>query len=173
MKLDTNFVQSPRGALRAALIGVWACAVALFAAAGAYAWQAAAKAAELPQLRVRLAALERRAALPVALPPAAELRALQQRVAALNALAGGPRSALLPTLVELEARLPEPVWLRSVHYVARSGELSLVAEAAAAEPLTQFLLELERSPLYSQVMLVRQTPRDESVQFDLRMQVRR
>lgn len=173
MKLDTNFARPVGGRLRATLILVWLLSLALLGTAGGCAWQAAIQRAELPQLRAQLAGLQRRAAAPVALPPAAQLAALQQRIAAINALAGGRRGSLPALLAELEQRLPEPVWLLSLHYTPRAGGLALVAEAGAAEPLTQFLLALEQSPRFERVMLTRQTPKADSVQFEVHVVERR
>lgn len=173
MKLNTAFIASPRAALRSVLAAVWLATLVLCAAAGYVAWQAKEQRAQLPQLRMRLATLQRRAATPVALPPAAQLQALQQRVSAINALAGGARGSLPRLLAELEQQLPEPVWLLSLHYRPRSGELALVAEAESAEPLTRFLLALEQSPRFAQVLLTRQAPQSDTLRFELRLVERR
>lgn len=110
------------------------------------------------------------------MPPAQELAETRNRIAKINAAAqtrGIPTSVLL---TELGTLLPREAWLTSVHFRATEGEVRLVAAARSSDPLSAFLLKLERDPLFEEAMLVREMEPagagQASVQFEIRLKVR-
>lgn len=176
MKITTNFVAPVQRAVIPLRLLSWGLAGTLVLLAAALASDGQALRSELPSLRARvarsLAATPDRAA--ETQPSERELGRTRERVAQLNSLSRtvGVTSAVL--MVELEALLPPQAWLTRLHYRATEGEVRLVAAAPGAEPLSAFLLALERSALFEQAMLMRevQTPGMASVQFEIRLKVR-
>lgn len=179
MKISTNFVRPVQQAVMPVVIALWIAAFCLAAAAWWLVDDAAELRGELPQLRLRLERIETgggAVTAPVQLPSAQELAQTRERVAKINAAAqtkGLPTSALLG---ELEMLLPPEAWLTSVHHRAVGGEVLLVASAASTEPLSVFLLKLERDPLFEEAMLMREMQPTvngkASVQFEIRLKVR-
>jgi hypothetical protein len=180
MKLETNFTAPIRAlAVRTALT-VWALALVLAIAMVALWVDAAAIRAQREESTDRLAQLEaRRGTLGAqpATPSAGEIAALQTRVATVNALSVTGGRQIVALLALFEELLPSDAWLVSLSHKARDGEIVLVAEAAQAEQLTQFLLSLEKSSHFSEVLLSRQTPLvaegHRGVQFELRLRERK
>lgn len=177
MKITTNFVVSPKRLARPMAILSWGLA-GLAAAAALWLTLAATEARhEIPALRERLAQLEQRQReiAPPEIPPVAELQALKRRVAELNALSAGHGRTAASLLADLERWLPDQAWLASLHAKTRGGEALIVAESENIETLTAFLLRLEQQPRFSEVLLVKQTPRSaqrRSVQFEIRLKER-
>lgn len=177
MKITTNFVASPTRLVRPIAVILWVLACLVAATALGLTHTAFGVRAEIPPLRERLTQLEQRQreiATPEK-PPATELQDLQRRLAALNALAGNQGGSVMTLLADLEQWLPDPVWLVSLHDRVKNGEVLLVAESESVEPLTAFLLRLEQQPRFSEVMLVKQTPRQapwRSIQFEIRLKER-
>jgi len=175
MKLTTNFAW-PRHHIAPVLAGIaWTMAAALFIASVWLLFDAATVRQALPELRERLAQLDQRtlAENSQPLPPSAEARVLKQRVAAVNARAMARGRPLIAILSRLEGLLPDQAYLASVQRRIREEELLIVAEADNPEPLTAFLLKLEKDPWFSQVLLTRQAPlaigARKAVQFELRL----
>lgn len=140
---------------------------------------ASARRAERPALEERLAQLQQRVkdiAAPAASPSRAELSATKQRVAAINALGGARGWPAEAMLAKLERLLPERAYLVSVHHQLRDGEVRLIAEATDAEVLTTFLINLEKEPHFTQVLLAKQSQHGSAagrtVQFDIRVRER-
>ena len=179
MKISTNFVRPAQQAVMPVMVAIWIAAFCLVAAAGWLVVDAAELRGELPQLRQRFERIETgrgAVAAPVQLPSARELAQTRERVAKINAAAqtkGLPTSALL---TELETLLPPEAWLTSFHHRAAEGYVLLVASAASADPLSAFLLKLERDPLFEEAMLMREMQPtgngQTSVQFEIRLKVR-
>lgn len=177
MKITTNLVASPTRLVRPMAAVLWMLAGLFISVALWLAHAAIDTRDEIPALRERLAQLEQRQReiTTPEKPPAVELQGLKQRVAALNALSDNQGGSVTTLLVDLEQWLPDPVWLVSLHDRVKSGEVLLVAESESVEPLTAFLLRLERQPRFSEVLLVKQTPRSaprRSVQFEIRLKER-
>lgn len=179
MKIETNFTAPIRALAARAALATWVLALVLGGGAVALALDAAVKEAEVEESRERLAHLEaRRAALGETpdLPSAAEIAALRERTATVNALSVTDGRRLTPLLALFEELLPEGAWLASLHYKGREGEIVLVAESERAEQLTEFLLQLERSLRFSEVLLSRQSPVGAKgrrvIQFELRLKER-
>jgi hypothetical protein len=180
MKIETNFT-APVHALAARIaLAIWIVALVLAGGIIALWLDGSATRTQIGESTERLAQLEvRRAALGKQpdTPSAVEIAALRGRVATVNALSvtGGRR--LVPLLALFEELLPADAWLVTLSHKARDGEVILVAEAAQAEQLTQFLLNLEKSTRFSEVLLSRQTPIGtegrRAVQFELRLKERR
>lgn len=178
MKITTNFVRPAQQAVRPLLGLSWLAVGALVVLCAWLVRDALDLRAGLPDLRQRVA---RSASLvqanPVqALPAERELSRTRERVARLNAVArttGVPSPVLLG---ELESLLPPQAWLIRLHYRATEGTVSLVAAAPTAEPLSAFLLKLERSALFEQAMLMREVQATGAgqggVQFEIRLKVR-
>jgi Tfp pilus assembly protein PilN len=131
---------------------------------------------EIPNLQTRLARLNEQlaaAAPKQQLPPDTELGSMRQRVSTFNSIAGARGMTPAQMLSWLEKALPEKVYLASLHHRPRDGETLLVAEAATAEPLTAFLLRLEKEPRFEEVLLskqgTRKTPGATTVQFEIRV----
>ena len=177
MKITTNFVASPVRWARPLAAALWGM-VGVAAAVTLWLVHATMESRdEIPDLRERLAQLEQRqrAITTPEKPLPAELHDIKRRVAALNALSGNQGRPAMTLLVDLERWLPDQVWLVSLHDRVKSGEVLLVAESESVEPLTAFLLRLERQPRFSEVLLVKQTPRAaprRSIQFEIRLKER-
>lgn len=178
MKIATNFVSPAQQAARPLQMLSWLAAGLLLVLCAWLVRDALDLRAGLPELRQRVA---RSASLveasPVqALPAQRELNRTRERVARLNAVARttGVQSSVL--LSELETLLPPQAWLTRWHYRATEGTVSLVAAAPSAEPLSAFLLKLERSALFEQAMLMREVQPTGAgqggVQFEIRLKVR-
>lgn len=175
MKITATFVDArPRLALPLA-VAAWTGAMLLIAAAGGFGLRLVDLRAEEPRLHSRLAKLEAQwiAAAVEPLPPPSELHALRQRVQALNRLSGLRGWTTPQFLGWLGEKLPDDVYLLSVHHKRREGEALLVAESPSAEALTSFLLRLEAEPRFGEVLLSRQGsaagPRGGLVQFEIRV----
>lgn len=177
MKLTTNFVTSPVRWVRPMTTVLWGL-TGLAAVLALWLVQAAIEAHhEIPALRERLAQLEqRKRAVPTTeKPPLTELQDIKRRIAALNALSVNQGRPVITLLTDLEQWLPDPVWLVSLHDRVKNGEVLIVAEAHSVEPLTSFLLRLEQQPRFSEVLLVKQTPRGaqrHAIQFEIRLKER-
>lgn len=161
------------------MLAMWLAALALAGAAWWLIDDAAELRGELPQLRLRFERIETDGSVVATqqyMPSAQALAETRERVAKINAAAqtkGLPTSTLL---TELEKQLPPAAWLTSFHHRAAEGEVLLVASAANADPLSAFLLKLERNPLFDQVMLMRELhptgAGQPGVQFEIRLKVR-
>lgn len=174
MKIETGFVPPLRSILGVLLTVVWTFAIALAAGGGWLLRDASVREPEIESLRERLASLEQsRTNLPNDLPSVQELTDLKQRVGLLRELGGPAAGTFSSVLAELEALLPDSVRLVNLHYLVRDRSVELTAESSGAEPLTRFLLALERSARFSGVMLARQAQRDgaagKTVQFEIRL----
>jgi Tfp pilus assembly protein PilN len=179
MRITTNFTPPVHRLALPLAAAVWTGAAVLAVLLVGMTFGAGGDRAGMAELEERLAQIDARlkqVAVPENLPPAAELSALKQRVAAVNALSSTRGRAPAPLLGALEALIPERAWLAGIHYRAREGEVTLVAESDSAEALTQFLLNLEKSPRFSEVLLARQTPTGahggKAVQFEIRLRER-
>lgn len=178
MKIRTNFVVPAQKSVKPLLALGWLAAAGLTALAAWLVGDGRALRAELPQLqqRAQRQATAVQAGAGPTLPADGELSRTRERVARVNAVGrtGGVPSATL--LAELETLLPPQAWLTRLHYRAAEGDLRLVAAAGNAEPLSTFLLRLERSALFEQAMLVREVQPTEAgqrgVQFEIRLKVR-
>jgi hypothetical protein len=154
---------------------LWMLAVALAGLAAFLGMRAADMRDERPRLEARLERLETQAAPSAARsspPPSEELHALRERVRALNKLSGLRGWSTPQLLGWLGARLPDNVYLVSLHHKPRDGEALLVAESASAEALTTFLLRLEKEPGFAEVLLSKQGRSGSSgdvVQFEIRV----
>jgi hypothetical protein len=132
--------------------------------------------AEKPMLETRLARLNEQLSAvrsTQTLPVDAELKSMRQRVNAFNAIAGAKGMASAQLLKWLESELPEKAYLVSLHHRPRDGEALMVVEATTAEPLTAFLLRLEKEPRFQEVLLnkqgTRKAPGVAAVQFEIRI----
>lgn len=179
MKVETNFADPIRPVALGTALATWVLALVLAAAALALWLDGSATNADVREARARLRQLEARRAelrLPANGPSATDVAALQTRVATVNSLSVTNGRRIVPLLVLFEELLPADAWLVSLSHKARDGEIVLVAEAAQAEQLTQFLLGLEKSARFSEVLLLRQTPLTgegrHGVQFELRLRER-
>lgn len=179
MKIETNFV-TPFHRLAVPLAAAsWGVVLALAVSLAWLAFDAFEKRGEIPELRERLAQLVSRQQQTEAsnkLPPVAELQTVKQRVAALNGLLPAQTHSVFSLLDDLEALVPDRVWLSAVLYRPRAAEVQLVAESESAEALTGFLLRLEKTARFSEVMLTRQAQQgaheQRTVQFELRLKER-
>lgn len=176
MKITANFCNTrPRLALPLVAI-LWAMSLMFVVFAGWLTASIVEIRAEQPRLEARLARLNEQVAAiaPHApLPPLSDLESLRQRVSALNKLSGMRGWSTLELLGWLEGKLPENVYLVSLHHKPREGEALLVAESASAEALTGFLLRLEKELRTAEVLLSKQGTRSApgiaAVQFEIRV----
>jgi len=176
MKISADFLAArPRLAAPLA-VGLWA-ATALFAVLAALLLLGLAELREeRPRLELRLARVEAQAATAAPrkpLPGVAELESLRQRVHAFNKLSGLRGWSTPQLLAWLGGKLPDNVYLLSLHHKPREGEAQLVAASPSAEALTSFLLRLEREPRFAEVLLSKQGAGGAQgageVQFDIRV----
>jgi Tfp pilus assembly protein PilN len=176
MKITTNFVRPPQRMVTPAVAVMWVAAVVLAAGAAWLASEGRGLREDLPQLRTRLERVD--AQKPVAaapLPPAQELAETRDKVARINAAAQTKGVPTLALLADLEKQLPRGAWLTSIHHRATEGVVQLVAAATRADPLSDFLLRLERDPLFEEVMLLREVQAGGNrpgVQYEIRLKVR-
>jgi Tfp pilus assembly protein PilN len=178
MRITTNFVNRGDRAVIPVAATLWLCTIVFCTAAWWLVEDAASLRSSLPDLRQRLARVGTAAhGVPQVqnLPPVSELAEMRERVARINAAAqtkGVPTTALL---AKLETLLPSQAWLLSFHHRATQAEVTLIAAAPTAEPLSGFLLKLEHDPLFEEVMLLRElspTSSGKSVQYEIRLKVR-
>lgn len=176
MKITTNFVQSPQRMVTPVVAVMWVAAVVLAAGAAWLASEGRGLREDLPQLRTRLTRVgEQKPVAVVRLPGMSELAETRDRVAKVNAAAQTRGVATLALLADLERQLPAEAWLTSIHHRATEGEVQLVAAAGRADPLSEFLLRLERDPLFDEVMLLREVQAGGTrtgVQYEIRLKVR-
>lgn len=177
MKITTNLVASPTRLVRPMAAVLWVLAGLFISVVLWLAHAAIDMRHEIPALRERLAQLEQRQREVAATekPPVSELQDIKRRIAALNTLSGNQGRPVITLLADLEQWLPDRVWLASLHDRVKNGEVLIVAEADSVEPLTAFLLRLEQQPRFSEVLLVKQTPRGaqrQSIQFEIRLKER-
>lgn len=176
MKIGADFLAArPRLAAPLA-VGLWAAAALFAALAAALALRASELREERPRLELRLARIEAQAASAAPrspLPGAAELASLRQRVQAFNKLSGLRGWSTPQLLAWLGGKLPDNVYLLSLHHKPREGEAQLVAASPSAEALTHFLLRLEKEPRFAEVLLSKQGASGArgagEVQFDIRV----
>jgi hypothetical protein len=172
MKISADFLNA-RPRLARPLAGLlWLLAVALVGLAAFLGMRAADMREERPRLEARLERLEAQAASSAARsspPPSEELHALRERVRVLNKLSGLRGWSTPQLLGWLGARLPDNVYLVSLHHKPRDGEALLVAESASAEALTAFLLRLEKEPGFAEVLLSKQGRAEAAIQFEIRV----
>lgn len=175
MKLTTNFVHPVGDAAPILAAASWVVVLMALASTIALAVNAYTLRGEIPALNEHLTRVQAqaRAAKTDDPPPRAQLTALKRRVALLNGLAGGRGQLFSVLLTRLEPLMPAETYLVSLHYRQRAGETQLVAEAQRAEVLTRFLLNLEKSEYFSEVLLTRQSLRTvrgrKRLQFELRL----
>lgn len=128
---------------------------------------------EEKELEERLARYRgREVAHPADLLPQDKLVELRVRVQKLNELTSTTGQTLPILFSHLEQLMPNGVWLVTLQYRSHENETKLVAEANQAEQLTEFMGQLERSGLFSQVLLTRQSQRAEdahAVQFEIQL----
>lgn len=179
MKISTNFIRPVQQAVLPVAVALW-LAASVFAGGALWLFgEAAELRGELPQLRERFARIEKSvgaAAAKEQMPLARELAETRDRVAKINAATQAKGLATLALLAELETLLPQDVWLASFQHRAAKGEVLLVASAASPDPLSAFLLKLERAPQFEEAMLVRELhpagAGKPGVQFEIRLKVR-
>ncbi len=175
MKLATNFAL-PRHRAAPTFAGViWSTVLALFVTLVWLLIDTSTIRRDFPELRDRLTQLEQRT-VPnknVQLPATAEASALRQRVAAVNLRVLTRGRSLTAILSRLETLLPEQAYLVSFQRRVQEGEMLVMAEAESAEPLTAFLLNVEKDTWFSEVLLTRQASQTvtgrKAVQFELRL----
>lgn len=181
MRIKSDLLQGARPVpARAVASAAWLLAAGLGIAAVALLLDAAELRERRSATEARLAHLQTQKGLAVgetAPPSRAELEAMARRVLALNAFAEVRGLDAADLLVWLERRLPDDVRLVRLHHRAREGEIHLVAEASAAEPLATFLRALEQEPRFAEVLLARQGTRSvqgraAAVQFEIRIRHR-
>lgn len=176
MKIRTNFVRPVQRMVAPAAAAMWTAAIVLVASAVWLAGDAASLRGELPQLHTRLERLEAQKPLVAPhLPSAQDMAETRDRVAKINAAAQTKGAPTLLLLADLEKQLPPGACLTSIHHHAAEGEVQLVAVAERADPLSDFLLQLERDPLFEEVMLLREAQVGGSrvgVQYEIRLKVR-
>ena len=106
-------------------------------------------------------------------PSLVQFKQLQQRIAAINELAGRQGAGLSVILSRMEQLLPDQAYLTSLIYRPAGNELLLTVEAPSAEQLTGLLQAAEASQRFSEVLLTRQsqeTRRGERlIQFEIRL----
>ncbi|HKQ31277.1 MAG TPA: PilN domain-containing protein [Burkholderiales bacterium] len=176
MKITTNLIITrPRLALPLAA-AVWGLGLVLIVFAIVLTVAAVESNTERPNLEVRLTRLNEQltaAAPKQPLPPDTELVSMRQRVGTFNSIASTRGMTPVQMLSWIEKSLPEKVYLASLHHRPRDGEMLLVAEAPTAEPLTVFLLQLEKEPRFKEVLLSKQGTRKgqgaATVQFEIRV----
>lgn len=98
---------------------------------------------------------------------------LQQRIAAINELAGRQGAGLSAMLSRMEQLLPEQAYVTTLVYKPAENEMLLTVEAPSAEQLTGLLQAAEKSRRFSEVLLTRQSQeqrRDQRfIQFEIRL----
>lgn len=176
MKISASLTPPMRSLVPPTLVVAWVLA---FAAAAATLWlisDALSRNSERPALEERLVQLEQRVAKATTQatgPSSSELTAMRRRVATINTLSGARGWPVATLLAKLERLLPERASLVSLHHRLREGEMQLVAEAADATTLTQFLVNLEKEPHFAEVLLAKQSQHTGTggrmVQFELRL----
>jgi len=180
MRITTNLIAT-RPSLALPLAGaVWGLGLVLIVLAVVLIVATVESNRQRPDLEARLARLDEQlaaAAPKQPLPPERELGAMRQRIGAFNAIAGARGMTPVQLLGWMERTLPERVYLASLHHRPRDGETLLVAESASAEPLTSFLLQLEKEPRFQEVLLSKQGIRKTQqgaaiVQFEIRAKER-
>ncbi len=173
MKISTNFAM-PAGRMAPYLAGIFLFLGGV-AAVVSFALYISARqiSADVPELEERLARyISREIQQPTDLLPHDNLVKLRDQVQKLNELTSTTGQTLPLLFSRLEKLIPDGVWLVTLHYQSRMNEATLVAEAHYAEQLTEFMGRLERSELFSQVLLTRQTQRAESgnaIQFEIQL----
>jgi len=179
MKISTNFIRPVQQAVLPVAVALWLAASGFAGGAWWLLGETAELRGELPQLRERFARIEKSVGAVAAkeqMPPARELAETRDRVAKINAATQTKGLATPALLAELETLLPQEVWLTSFQHRAAKGEVLLVASAASADLLSDFLLKLERAPQFEEAMLVRELhptgAGKPSVQFEIRLKVR-
>lgn len=176
MKISASLTPPMRSLVLPTLVVAWVLAVAAAAATLWFVSDALSRNSERPALEERLVQLEQRVAeatTQVAGPSSTELAAMRQRVATINALSDARGWPVAMLLAKLERLLPERASLVSLHHRLREGEMQLVAEAADAATLTQFLVNLEQESHFAEVLLAKQSQHagagGRMVQFELRL----
>lgn len=182
MKITTNFIKSGQWLFMPVTVSLWLVAVLFGTGAIWLARDAADQNGDLPQLRERLARLteqgranEASSKVSYVLPSVRDLAETRERVARINAKAQTKGVPTLTLLADIERQLPPEAWLTSFHHRAIEGEVSLVASAMSAAPLSAFMLKLEEDPLFEEALLVRESQPgggSQNVQFEIRLKVR-
>jgi Tfp pilus assembly protein PilN len=173
MKISTNFA-TPAGRMMPYLAGIFLL-LSTVAVIVSFALFISARqiSAEVPELEERLARYRsREIQQPTDLLSHDKLVELRSRVQKLNELTSTTGQTLPLLFSRLEKLIPDGVWLVTLQYQSRENETKLVAEAHYAEQLTEFMGQLERSGLFSQVLLTRQTQRAEdanAIQFEIQL----
>ena len=179
MKISTNFVRPVQRAVTPIAVAMWIAAAGFAGGAWWLLGEAAELRKDLPQLRQRLERVEKgniAVAAKKQLPPAQDLADTRKRVAKINSATQTKGLTTSALLTELETQMPREVWLISIHHRAAQGEVVLVASATSADPLSAFLLKLERDPLFEEAMLMRELQStgnaQPGMQFEIRLKVR-
>ncbi len=176
MRIPTNFVRPVQRVVAPVAAAMWVVAIIFLAGTAWLVGDAAGLRGDLPQLRTRLERVE--AQKPVAaapLPPTQQLAEMREWVARINAAAQTRGVPTLALLADLEKQLPPDAWLTKIRHRAAEGDVQLVAVAWRADPLSEFLLRLERDPLFEEVMLLREVQAGGAkagVQYEIRLKVR-
>ncbi len=159
--------------------GLWSLSAILLLVAAGLLVSGLEMRAERRQLEERLARVNeqtQQSSAGPALPAAAEMNALRNRVRAINALASARGAGSAQILGWLERHMPDNVHLVSFYHKPRDGELLLTAEAPGAEVFTAFLRSLEKEPLFSEVLLSKQAVRSGQsgggLQFEVRVRMK-
>ena len=105
-----------------------------------------------------------------------KLAALKKRVDLINQLSGYEAWPLPSLLAQLENTLPDDAQLANLHVRQRTGEVQIVVEGTRAETLSAFMVNLEKSGKFAEVLLTRQSQRTSEgrklVQFEFRLKER-
>lgn len=175
MNSTINFAKPVGGLAPWLALGLGALALSTVIVLASLFVSASALRNEGPELKEQLAQLEQKKSQikPVALPTGSDMAALKSRVTVMRDLAGNASSLSL-LLQRLEAQLPEHAYLVELRYKKQPvAQIELMAEARDAEPLTRFLLNLEKDKHFGEVLLARQAQRTTGgvkwIQFDIRL----
>lgn len=177
MSLKLSFVPCEYRAVPALFTLAWLLLLLLLVvSAGLLAgrFELAAQNSELTERRAQLQhRLEQHSRQQANAPSLAEFQRLQQRIAAINELAGRQGAGLSAMLSRMEQLLPEQAYVTRLVYRPASNELLLTVEAPSAEQLTGLLQAAEASRRFSEVLLTRQSQENRHgqrlIQFEIRL----
>ncbi|MGD8712714.1 MAG: PilN domain-containing protein [Thiohalophilus sp.] len=177
MSLKLSFVSCETDAVPGLFVGAWVLLLSLLIfAAGMIVtrFELSAQNLDLADRQVELKnKLEQQSELLKGGPSLSEFRQLQQRIAAINELAGRQGAGLSVMLSRIEELLPDQAYVTSLSYKPADNELLLTIEAPGAEQLTGLLQAAEKSGRFSEVQLSRQSQEKRGnrrvIQFEIRL----